>query len=52
MPNAKGFVAYASFPDLIGETIESAVNELNPAGGTNPDIRTWRASDIAGHFIA
>ncbi len=51
MPNT-GFVAYASIPELIGQTIESAVEELRRGAGTSPTVRTWRASDIVGHFIA
>ncbi len=50
MGKIQGFVAYGSLPGLIGETIEAGARE---AGQRSPEVvlRTWKASDIAGHFI-
>lgn len=49
MADTSGFIAYSAAPDLIGETIESAIS--NKALGL-ATFRTWRAMDIAGRFIA
>lgn len=44
--STRGFYAYASSPNIIGETIEAAI------GSTNLKIHSWRAMDILGHFIS
>jgi len=42
------FIAYPSKPEIIGETIEAAV-ELLAAGN---EIKTWRETDVVGRFIS
>lgn len=51
MTSIRGFFAYASIPSEVGQTIERAVATGGKAGGT-PQISTWMALDIVGHFIA
>lgn len=48
--NVSGFFAYASSPAEIGQTIEEAVKLTNNSGNLN--VKTWKALDIAGHFIS
>jgi len=42
------FYAYPNNPEIIGSTIETAVNNYNLS---NDKIRTWKALDVAGCFI-
>jgi hypothetical protein len=46
-----GFFAYPSEPSEIGAVIESAVKNLNQRA-PSVSVRTWRATDIAGQFVA
>lgn len=46
-----GFFAYASTPPDVGDTIESAVREVNRKQSAIV-VSTWRALDILGHFIS
>lgn len=41
----KAFFAYPATPSALGDTIERALK------GCHGDFRSWRALDIAGHFI-
>jgi hypothetical protein len=45
-----GFVSYASSPDLVGHTIEGAL-EIYAARQGRDRFASWRENDIAGHFI-
>jgi len=45
-----GFYAYASLPSEIGQTIKNAVRDVNSY--TELKVETWKALDIAGHFIS
>ncbi len=51
MPEISGFFAYPSSPDLVGDTIERAVEELRSRSGIH-SIRTWRETDVAGRFVS
>ncbi|WP_321386367.1 P-loop ATPase, Sll1717 family [Alcaligenes phenolicus] len=51
MENKNGFFAYSSDPAEVGATIERAVEKHKNTGSTN-NIKTWKALDIVGHFIA
>ncbi|MEE4092023.1 hypothetical protein V2I59_00590 [Pseudomonas viridiflava] len=51
MSNETGFFAYASHPAEIGQVIENAVETFSKYTKSDP-IHTWKALDIAGHFIA
>ena len=48
--NVSGFYAYASALAEIGQTIEEAVQLANES--SNLSVKTWKALDIAGHFIS
>ena len=50
MGELRGFIAYASIPDLLAETVEYAVRQLS-SSVKGLHVRTWRASDVVGHFI-
>lgn len=50
MSSKVGFYAYASLPSEIGQTIENAVGSVN--GCTEFKVETWKALDVAGHFIS
>ena len=45
-----GFVAYASSPELVGQTIEAALEIYGSRQGRNR-FASWRENDIAGRFI-
>jgi hypothetical protein len=47
MVELRGFVAYPSSPSVVGETIERVTHDSGLTG-----VKTWRATDIAGRFIA
>jgi hypothetical protein len=51
MAQIRGFVAYPSDPELIGQTIEAAVEQITHSANAALTLQTWRASDIFGHFI-
>lgn len=51
MKSEKVFVAYASVPPQIGQTIEAAANLLRTKARWTA-FETWRQLDIPGHFIA
>lgn len=46
-----GFFAYASYPADIGQVIENAMESVDKYN-KKISIHTWKALDIAGHFIA
>jgi hypothetical protein len=46
----QGFFAYTAKPDALGGTIERALTQLRGSLSEAP-ISSWRALDIAGHFI-
>lgn len=46
-----GFFAYASFPADIGQVIDSAMESVGKYN-KSISVNTWKALDIAGHFIA
>lgn len=45
MTSSKVFFAYPSNPSVIGQPIENAINKSR-------DVKSWKALDIYGHFIA
>jgi len=45
-----GFVVYASSPDMVGQTIEGAL-EIYAARQGRDRFASWRENDIAGHFV-
>jgi len=45
MTSSKIFFAYPSNPSVIGQTIETAITK-------SIDIKSWKALDVYGHFIA
>jgi hypothetical protein len=47
----QGFFAYPASPREIGDVIEAA-SERVTSGGVHVGFSTWRALDIAGHFIS
>jgi hypothetical protein len=47
----KGFFAYPAYPREIGDVIEAAAENYICRGMHIP-FKTWRALDIAGHFIS
>lgn len=47
----KGFFAYPAVPKEIGDVIEAAAENFF-CGGMQVCFSTWRALDIAGHFIS
>lgn len=47
----KGFFAYPSYPDQLGETIQAAINEAKQYHAVE-DLIDWRELDIPGRFIA
>lgn len=51
MTKYKGFFAYSASPREIGDVIEAAAENVF-WGGMHVGFSTWRALDIAGHFIA
>ncbi|MBL1265796.1 P-loop ATPase, Sll1717 family [Candidatus Methylomicrobium oryzae] len=51
MSKYKGFFAYPASPREIGDVVEAATNSV-VWQGINVRFSTWRALDIAGHFIA
>ncbi|MHB1544947.1 MAG: P-loop ATPase, Sll1717 family [Gammaproteobacteria bacterium] len=44
-------VAYAAAPDSLEQTIETAMENVR-ARSSLIDVKTWRNSDVCGHFIA
>lgn len=50
MPPSIGFVAYASLPEMVGQTIESALDMYADRQGKDK-FASWRENDIAGRFI-
>jgi hypothetical protein len=50
MAKFSGFFAYAASPNEIGQTIERAILVANESD--NLSIKSWRALDIVGQFIA
>src|ERR1700734_1808360 len=46
----QGFFAYTAAPAILGETIERALGQLQ-SPRQEISITSWRALDIAGHFI-
>jgi hypothetical protein len=50
MAPSVGFVAYASSPELVGQTIEAALEIYASRHGRNR-FASWRENDIAGRFI-
>ena len=48
---SRAFFAYASGPDVVGETIEHAVEGFNEQQ-SEIIVHTWKALDIPGKFIA
>lgn len=47
----KGLVAYPSNPDLIGQTIMSALSDLNKTEKYEM-LKSWEENDIPGNFIS
>jgi hypothetical protein len=47
-----GFVAYASEPIEIGQTIEAALTAYRRRKGESASLRSWKVNDIAGRFLA
>ena len=45
-----GFVAYASSPDMVGQTIDGAL-EIYAARQGRDRFASWRENDIAGRFV-
>ncbi len=45
-----GFIAYASAPQMVGDTIEAAV-EIYASRQGGGRIASWRENDIAGRFL-
>src|SRR6185437_14582152 len=45
-----GFVAYASTPDMVGQTIEAAL-QIYAARQGGGKFASWRENDIAGRFL-
>ena len=50
MCTREGFIAYPSAPNIVSDTIETAVSSLRDSSGTS-HAKTWRETDVAGHFI-
>ena len=50
MSNREGFIAYPSAPNIVSDTIETAVSSLRDSSGTS-HAKTLRETDVAGHFI-
>lgn len=50
MAKFSGFFAYPAAPNELGQTIERSLHIANEAG--NLHVKSWRALDIVGHFIA
>jgi hypothetical protein len=46
-----GFVAYASDPIEIGETIEAALSAFRRRKGHEATFHSWKVNDIAGRFL-
>src|SRR5689334_11038590 len=51
MSKEKVFIAYASSPPAIGETIEEAATKLRLYASART-FETWRELDVPGRFIA
>jgi len=51
MPPSTGFVAYASAPSTVGDTIEAALRTYTSRQGPERFI-SWRENEIAGRFLA
>ena len=45
------FFAYPSSPDIVGATVEHALQNLRDRSGVTA-VQSWRQSDIAGRFVA
>jgi hypothetical protein len=45
-----GFIAYASVLDMVGDTIEAAL-EIYAGRQGRDRISSWRENDIAGRFV-
>jgi hypothetical protein len=50
MAPSVGFIAYASSPDLVGQTIEAALEIYRSRQGRD-SFASWHENDIAGRFI-
>ena len=46
-----GFVAYASEPSEISQTIEAALSAYRRRKGESASLQSWQVNDIAGRFL-
>jgi hypothetical protein len=50
MRDVRGFVAYPSTPQVIGETVEAAIQDY-ARRSPGSQLTSWRETDVAGQFI-
>jgi hypothetical protein len=50
MTDVRGFVAYPSTPQVIGETVEAAIQDY-ARRSPGSQLTSWRETDVVGQFI-